>query len=149
VARGGLTYNAPANFLVSTTYIFQSGGFSGPVVTRIAAADPRFGSPTVRLSNGRVVSNPLATTIRFAYPTRGEGQPKLPALHIWNLRLGRDFKLGGQRNAELAFDVFNVLNRGSDQSFLAGGNQTFSPNYNKTSLKQQPRSFRLSARLAF
>jgi hypothetical protein len=149
VGRVVVTYNAPAQFVIASTYILQSGGFSGPIVTRIASPDPRLGPPTVTLSNGRVVSNPLATTIRLAYATRGDGQLKLPALNIWNLRVGRNFRLPKQPDLELAFDVFNVLNADADQSFQSGGNQVFSTNYGKTSGRQQPQSFRLSARLTF
>ena len=49
----------------------------------------------VVLSNGRVVSNPLATTIRFANATRSDGQYELAGLHYINLRFGREFKLQG------------------------------------------------------
>ena len=66
----------------------------GPIVTQIAAADPRFGPSTVTLSNGRVVSNPLATTIRFAGKDRGDKQIKAPYLNVMNLRIGRNFALG-------------------------------------------------------
>src|SRR5260221_9029756 len=81
VARAAAAVNAPWGLLLSTSYTFQSGTWSGPIVTRMAAADPAFGPPTVRLSNGRVVSNPLATVIRFPDPPRGEGQMRTPALH--------------------------------------------------------------------
>lgn len=35
--------------------------------TFLAAPDPQFSPATLALSNGRSVSNPLATTVRFAY----------------------------------------------------------------------------------
>jgi hypothetical protein len=78
-------------------------------VTRLATPDPRFGPPTVTLSNGRVVSNPLATTIRFANATRGDGQFTLPFGHALNLRIGKDVSFGTRR-LETALDVFNVAN---------------------------------------
>ena len=56
------------------------------------------------------------------------GQIKAPNLKILNLRLGRNFVLG-RRRFEAAFDTFNLLNAGSDQQFLNGGNQLFSANY--------------------
>jgi len=149
VARAGLVYKAPLRFVLATNYVFQSGVHSGPIVTRVPAADPAFGPATVTLSNGRRVSNPLATTLRFAYATRGDGQLKLAPLHIWNLRVGRDFNLGTHRSLELALDLFNVINADADQSFIAGGNQTASPNYGKGQTRQLPRSARLSARLGF
>jgi hypothetical protein len=149
VARGGVVYFAPWQFVIASNYTYQSGGYGGPVVTRLTAADPQFGTPTVTLSNGRIVSNPLATVIRFAYDDRGEGQLKLPALHIWNLRVGRDVALGQNRRVELAAEVFNLVNSDADQSFQSGGNQRYSANYGKTQLRQSPRSLRLSARFAF
>src|SRR6266566_7101203 len=60
----------PWGIRVAPMITYQSGPWSGPIVTRIAAPDPAFGPTSVVLSNGRPVSNPLATTIRFAYPTR-------------------------------------------------------------------------------
>jgi hypothetical protein len=126
--RIGSTYLAPWNVLLATNLSIQSGPYSGPIVDQIPAADPRFGPPTVTLSNGRVVSNPLATRVRFAYGDRGEGQIKAPNLVVWNLRVGRDFRIGNQR-VEAAFDIFNVTNRGAAQQFLGGGNQLYSPNY--------------------
>lgn len=148
VFRAAMSFRGPWGLLLGANYITRAGAWSGPVVSRIAAPDPRFGPPTVQLSNGRVVSNPLATTIRFAYPTRGEGQFRAPALHYWNLRIGREFPLGAYR-LDAAVDVFNVLNRGGDELFLTGTNQTFSPNYGLTGTRQQPRSVQLSARFKF
>ncbi len=77
-----MVYRAPWDFQVATNYSIQRGRWSGPILNRIAAADPQFGTPTVTLSNGRVVSNPLATTIRFENDDRGDGQFQLDALHI-------------------------------------------------------------------
>ena len=65
VLRIGGTYTGPFQTVLSANYTLMSGPYTGPVVTRIAAADPAFGPSTVRLSNGRTVANPLATTIRF------------------------------------------------------------------------------------
>jgi hypothetical protein len=128
--RGGITYNAPWNILLASNYSFQSGPYSGPVLTNIAAPDPRFGPTTVTLSNGRTVTNPLATTFRFASATRGEGQLQAPALHMWNIRAGRNFTVY-QRRLELAFDVFNVTNNGTDTQFHEDGNLISSSNYGR------------------
>jgi hypothetical protein len=125
------------------------------VVTRLAAADPRFGPSTITLSNGRVVSNPLATTIRFATGNRGEGQIEGPAIVAWNARVGRDLRFGSRR-LEVSLDVFNITNRGAVQSFLGGGNQTYSPNFALRpdgtyigSSVQPPRSGQLNLRFVF
>ena len=155
IGRLGVVYMAPWNMVIASTVSAQSGLRSGPVVTRLAAADPRFGPPTVQLSNGRVVSNPLATTIRFANGDRGEGQIEGPAIIAWNARVGRDFKMGSRR-LEASLDVFNITNRGAVQTFLGGGNQTYSPNFAKRpdgsfigSSVQPPRSAQFTVRFVF
>jgi hypothetical protein len=126
--RLGLVYFAPWSLVLATNLSVQSGPYSGPVVTRLAAPDPHFGPPTVTLSNGRAVSNPLATTIRFAHRNRGEGQIKAPYLNVVNLSVGRIFNFGA-RKLNVSFDVFNLLNADTDQQFFDGGNQLYSSNY--------------------
>jgi len=103
-----------------------------------------------------VVANPLATTIRFAYPTRGEGQIKAPNQNTWNVRVAKEFRIRGSQKFELAFDVFNVLNDDADQDFLDGGNQMYSPNYAlrpdgsfQGTLRVPPRSAQVSAQFTF
>jgi len=147
--RIGGTFTTSFGLLASVSYSYQSGPYSGAIITRIAAADPAFGPATVRLSNGRNVSNPLATTNRFAFPTRGEGQIKLEPLQNLNLKVGYNFKLGGDRKLETTLDVYNATNQGAFEQFLGGGNQTFSPNYGLGRALQVPRVFQLSMRYAF
>ena len=147
--RLGVSYRMLWDFLIASSYSAQSGAYTGPIVTRLDAPDPQFGPPTVTLSNGRIVTNPLATVIRFAYATRGDGQAQTRPLHIWNLRLGREVRISRNR-VELAVDIFNVTNEGADQSFvLTGANQQFSSNYLATTLRQLPRSARISVRFVF
>ena len=148
VARAAAALIAPWGVTLSTNYTFQSGTWSGPIITSVAAADPAFGPPTVTLSNGRVVSNPLATTLRFAYPTRGEGQLRTPNLHAWSLRAGRRFTLR-RIKLDASLDVFNVTNNGADMSFEFLGNQTFNPLFGKTIDRQVPRSAQVVLRAAF
>jgi hypothetical protein len=146
--RLGAVYRGPWDIVLATNYTFQSGVWSGPIVTRLAAPDPRFGPPTVTLSNGRVVSNPLATTIRFANATRDEGQFALPAIHIVNLRIGKDIRFGARR-LETALDVFNVTNHDAFYLLEVGANQTFSPLFGQGRQRQTPRAAQISARLLF
>ena len=94
----------------------------------LAAPDPQFGPATLVLSNGRTVSNPLATTVRFAYASRGEGQLQAPALAQWNARVGRRFALGN-RKVDIALSLLNITNRDALQEFLGGHNQIGSPNF--------------------
>jgi hypothetical protein len=147
IARAGVTYNAPWHLLLSGSYQFQSGAWSGPVVSQ-APANPAFGPPTLTLANGRLVSNPLATTIRFTYPTRGDGQLRTGLLHIWNVRVGRQFVVNHLK-LDAALDLFNVTNNGADQSFMAGANQTYNPLYGLTNNRQLPRSAQVLLRVAF
>jgi carboxypeptidase family protein len=146
--RLGANYRGPWDIVLATNYTFQSGLWSGPVLTRLAAPDPRFGPPTVTLSNGRVVSNPLATTIRFANQTRDEGQFTLPSVHTWNVRIGKDIRLGAHR-VEAAVDVFNVTNHDAFYLLASGANQTFNPLYGQGSQRQAPRAAQISVRYVF
>jgi hypothetical protein len=147
VINSGATWLAPWGLQFATTYNFQTGPWSGPIQT-LAAADPRFGPPSIALSNGRVVQNPLSTAVRFAYSTRGEGQYRLGALHLWNARAGRTFSIGAQRLGA-AVDVLNVVNAAADQAIQPGGNQQFSPFFRVGGLRQFPRAVQVSARLEF
>jgi hypothetical protein len=146
--RLGAVYHAPWDVVFATNYTFQSGLWSGPIFTRVGAADPRFGPATVTLSNGRVVSNPLATTIRFVHPTRNEGQFRLSPLHILNLRIGRDIRMG-ERRLEPALEIFNVTNHDAFHLIEQGGSQTFSPLYGQGRQRQVPRAAQLSVRFVF
>lgn len=148
VVRLGFTYTAPWRVLMATNYTFQSGAWSGPIITRVAAPDPAFGPATVTLSNGRVVSNPLATVLRFAHPTRGDGQMTTPHLHAWNVRVGRSIAWG-RRSIDASVDVFNVTNHDADLAFQLGANQTFNPLFGATTVKQLPRSAQAVVRISF
>ncbi len=146
--RGGVAYAAPWALLLAANYAVQSGIYSGPVVKRIAAPDPAFGPPTVILSNGRVVSNPLATVIRFAYPTRGDGQLTTPRFYVLNLRIGRRFTVAHTK-LDASLDLFNVTNNGADLFFQSGGNQMYNVLYNTTTSRQLPRSAQIQLRASF
>jgi Carboxypeptidase regulatory-like domain/TonB dependent receptor len=146
--RLGAIYHGPWHIVLAANYTFQSGLWSGPIFTRLAAPDPRFGPATVTLSNGRTVSNPLATTIRFAYPTRDQGQFTLPSLHILNLRFRRDFHFGKYR-LEPALEIFNVANHDAFYLIEQGGTQTFSPLFGQGRQRQTPRAAQISVRFEF
>jgi hypothetical protein len=128
------SYIAPWGLTLSSNLNFFSGPYTGPIVRYLPAPDPQFGPATLVLSNGRTVSNPLATTVRFVYPTRGEGQLQAPPLAQWNARIGRRFTFGS-RWFEIAFSILNITNRDTLQEFLGGdavntgSNQIDSPNF--------------------
>ena len=152
--RLATSYQAPWSLLLASNFSWISGAWSGPIVTTVPY-NGQFGPSTLTLSNGRVVSNPLATTYRFAFATRNDGQIEAPNLVIWNIRVGRSIKLGAQ-TLDANLDIFNVTNRGADQQFLIGGNQLGTPNYaiaadgsfNGTS-RQFARSAQISVRYQF
>jgi hypothetical protein len=147
-ANVSATIHLPAGIQTAVQYRVQSGLWSGPIVTRIAAPDPRVGPPTVILSNGRPASNPLATLIRFAGRDRTEGQIHLPAFQELNLvvrkriTFGRWTVLGG-------VEVYNVANGDTDLQYLAGANQLFSSAYGLGGNRQTPRSALVRLDVAF
>jgi hypothetical protein len=123
------SYNAPWGLMLSSNLNFFSGPYTGPIISFLPAPDPQFGPATLVLSNGRTVSNPLATTARFAYPTRGEGQLQAPPLAQWNARIGRRFPFRSTRRSEIALSLLNITNRDALQEYLAGSNQIGSANF--------------------
>jgi hypothetical protein len=145
--RVALSYSLPWSIHVATSFSYQSGVWSGPIVTKSAAADPRFG-PTSLLINGRVVPNPLATTIRFASPTRGDGQFEGDAQHPWNIRLSRRFVANGT-TIEPAVDVLNVTNNAAFENLQSGANQLYNPNFGAGNTRVVPRSAELSIRASW
>jgi hypothetical protein len=112
------SYNAPWGLTLSSNLNIFSGPFTGPIVRLLAAPDPQFGPATLVLSNGRTVSNPLATTVRFAYASRGEGQLQAPTLAQWNARVGWRFALGSTRRLDIALSLLNITNCDALQEFL-------------------------------
>lgn len=130
------SYSLPWGVTAATNMNLLSGPWTGPIIDRVAAPDPKFGPATLTLSNGRVVSNPLATVLRFAYKTRGEGQVHSPALFTWNMKFSKKFDLGGAK-LDTALSIINLTNHATDQEFFggtnttanSGSNQLFSPNY--------------------
>ena len=145
--RIGASWRAPWDLNLSTLLTLQSGIPSGPLVTTLAAPDLSYGPATMSI-NGRNVTNPLSTTTRFAYATRGEGQMWTPWLKAWNARVGRTFTLGGGSSVEFDLDVLNIANAGAGQQFL-GGNNITSANFGQIQNIQTPRAAQFSVRLQF
>ncbi|MBI2833702.1 MAG: TonB-dependent receptor [Acidobacteria bacterium] len=149
VGRVAVVYMAPGHWVLGTNFNVQAGWYSGPIVTRIAQPDPRFGPATVRLSNGRVVSNPLATTFRFIGQTRGDGQVRAPNKYFWNAHVARRFRFGAI-DVEPGFDVFNLMNGSAIERFRSGdAQQISSPNYGKPDVIQAPRAAQFTLRVTF
>jgi len=138
----------PWGIRVAPVISYQDGLWSGPVVTRIAAPDPAFGPTLVVLSNGRVVPNPLATTIRFAYPTRGEGQFALAGMYSVNLTVSREFTIGARRLVA-SLSGFNLTNHDAPLQLASGGNQQYSATYQQGIIVQPPRAAQALVRFLF
>lgn len=136
------SYFAPWGFTVGGSYVIMAGGYLGPVITQIPAADPQFGPATVRLANGTTQTNPLATTIRFAYPTRSEGQVRNETTRYLQLKIGRQFKFGRQQ-IEPTLNIFNVFNTGAYTQWGDGANQSYSPNFQRQFNRHPPRAFQV------
>ena len=148
VANLSGTLDLPWNVQVAAQYRFQTGPWSGPVVTRIAAPDPRVGPTTVRLSNGRDVPNPLATLIRFAGRDRSDGQFQLPSVHELNLAVRRTIAFG-RVSVKAGVEVFNIVNGAGDLQVIGGGNQLFSASFGLGTNRQTPRSALVRFDVAF
>jgi hypothetical protein len=93
-------YLAPYHFTIGVSYVDQAGGWVGPIVTQLPAANPIFGPSLVTLANGTTQSNPLATTIRYcgsatlpcaANPIRADGQTRNEDERYLQLHVTRDF----------------------------------------------------------
>lgn len=149
VGRVALIYSAPGGLTLGTNLTLQTGWYSGPIVKQVSAPDPRFGPPTLQLSNGRVVSNPLATPFRFVGATRSDGQLRAPTKTSWNIHVARAFKLERVK-IEPGFDVFNLLNGHAFERFRSGdAQQISSPNYGKPDMIQAPRVAQVTLHLTF
>jgi len=145
-------YFAPFNISIGASYVIQAGGYVGPLVDRIAAADPRFGPATVTLANGTTQSNPLAATIRFCGsttrpclgdPARGDGQVINDTAKYLQLHVGRLFKFGSQ-SFEPAFNLFNVFNTGANTQWNTGANQLYNSGFLQPFNRHPPRAMQLS-----
>jgi hypothetical protein len=152
--RMAMQYLAPLGIRVGVSYVDQAGGWVGPVLTQLAAADPVYGPALVRLADGTTQPNPLATTIRFcgaatlpcaANPKRGDGQTRNEDERYMQLQLSREFPIG-ERRLEAGLGIFNVLNNGANAQWNTGANQLYSPNYlsrfNRTSARQLQLNFK-------
>jgi Carboxypeptidase regulatory-like domain len=146
-------YFAPWNISIGASYVIQAGGYVGPLVTRIAAADPVFGPGTVTLANGTTQSNPLAATIRFcgatalpciSNPSRSDGQVINDTAKYLQLKLGRVFKFAGGQSFEPAMNVFNAFNTGANTQWNTGANQLYNPGLLQPFNRHPPRALQLS-----
>jgi hypothetical protein len=129
--RANASWHAPAGIQVAGSYSIVASSWSGSIADRLPVGHPdlaQFGPPTVVSSTGVRQSNPLATRVRFAFPTRGEGQVTLPPVHSLGLKVGKRFNLGGSRDFLLSGNLLNMLNMGRGTEFARGGaNRIYNP----------------------
>lgn len=140
-------YFAPWAVRVSASYVIQAGGYLGPVVEQ-RGADPIFGSGTVLLANGTRQPNPLATSWRFAYATRSDGQVRNETARYLQLNLNRSFQFGAHE-AQIGLGIFNVFNTGAHTQWLSGANRLNTANYLARFNRHPPRAFQLTMRYKF
>jgi len=137
-------YLAPWRLTIAGSYLISAGDYSGPILIRISAADPVYGPQSFKLPTGSNVGNPLATTIRFKYATRGEGQIHNQTVKALQFKIGRRFRLGPQE-VEVAANVFNVMNASSFQQWGGGANREYSSSeYLRRFNRQPPRAIQLT-----
>jgi carboxypeptidase family protein/TonB-dependent receptor-like protein len=142
------TYQAPFGVTLAASYTVEAGPWSGAIVTLLDPTDPAlavFGPSLIRLSNGTTASNPLSTRMRFVYPTRGDGQVMAPPVKTFGLKFGKLIPLGASRQAEIAANVFNILNAGDYTQYnYSGASETFNPNYLQMRNQQPARALQMT-----
>jgi hypothetical protein len=147
--RFGGSYQAPWRVNLSASYTVLAGPWSGPIGDQLSPTDPRvtqFGPG--RTANGQ--NNPLATTMRFVYPTRGEGQVQAPAIKTLGLNVNKSIRTGGSSEAVIGVAVFNVLNAGDYSQFnYSGANEKFNPNFLQFRNQQPARAAQLTLLFKF
>jgi hypothetical protein len=151
-ARVGITYKAPWGIRLSSTLTAQSGTPGGPVITNLTALGTPYAGqygPATKTISGRTVSNPLATTNRFAYKDRGTGQIWCPWLIQWNTLVGRDFRITDRQTFEANLNIYNILNNGAGQQFVNGNNIASTATFGSLQNVQQPRSAQIGLRYHF
>jgi hypothetical protein len=140
--RFGGTYMAPLGLALAASYTIEAGPWSGAIVDLLPVGDPRltlFGPSIVVSSTGTAQSNPLSTRMRFVYPTRGEGQVMAPPVKTLGLKIGKKVALGRSRNAEVAANLFNLLNTGDFTQYnYNGANELFNKSNYLQMRNQQP-----------
>jgi hypothetical protein len=153
--RVGFSYKAPFKLRASTSFTAQSGTPGGSVITTLSALgetyNNQYGPATKNVTyNGvtRTVSNPLATTYRFAYANRGDGQIWCPWLLQWDAAVGREFHIHDRQAVLVDFNLYNIINQGAAQQFV-NGNNIASSTFGSLQNIQLPRSAQFSVRYNF
>ena len=145
----GWTWRAPMSLVVSGSLTARRTHWAGPIYDRLSTPDPRFGPARITLANGTTQPNPLATAIRFAYPTRGEGQVANPMLFPLGLKVAREFTFSGSQKVEIGTNILNVFNQPEFYQFASNANQRYSPNFLTYRSQQPARAFQMLIKYKF
>lgn len=146
---GGWSWRAPLRLVVSGSLTVRRTHWAGPIFDRLSAPDPTFGPARIPLANGTTQPNPLATAIRFAYATPGEGQVANPLVYPLGLKIAREFSFSASRKLEFGTNILNVLNQPEFYQFASNANQRYSPNYLTYRSQQPARAFQLLLKFKF
>jgi hypothetical protein len=134
--KGDVFFNAKWQFIANALYQLPSGfevagalygrqGYTRPIVVRLSAgADGPL----------RVLGTPNIDDNRY------------PSLWNLDLRLAKNFKLGGRSNLLLAADLFNVFNSSTELNRIRQAN---SSTFNRLDEIISPRILRVGARFSF
>jgi hypothetical protein len=142
-------YSAPWHLNIAASYVIQAGGYLGTPKSKVAAPDPTYGPATVRLPNGSIQSNPLATVFRIACATRSECQVINDTDRYLQLHVGRIMKIRGSQEFEPALNIFNVFNTGAYQQWNTGANDVYATTYLQVFNRQPPRAYQLTFKYRF
>jgi hypothetical protein len=146
---GGWSWHAPYGLVISGSLTVRRTHWAGPIYDRIAQSDPRFGPARITLANGTTQPNPLATTIRFAYATRGEGQVPNPLVYPLGLKVAREFTFAQAQKVEIGANILNLFNQPEFYQFASNANQRYSPNYLTYRSQQPARAFQALLKYKF
>jgi hypothetical protein len=75
----------------------------------------------------------------------GRGTRFMPSVHYVDLHLGEEFKWGKAQSAEVAVDIFNVLDLGEAVTYYENDDE----NFGLTLYRQEPRSIRASLKVTY
>lgn len=145
----GWSWHAPLGLVISGSFTARRTHWAGPIYDRLSAPDPRFGPARITLANGTTQPNPLATAIRFAHATRGEGQVANPIVTPLGLKIAREFAFSDRKKLEFGANILNVFNEADYYQFAGGANQRYSPNFMTYRSQQPARAFQMLVKYRF
>lgn len=157
--RLGATWRAPGDITVAGSFTSNAGPWSGALIDN-PGADPLYGPNRIPLADGRTQANPLATVYRLVGDNRGEGcerttlpangvtcdgQARAPAINTLGVKIGKIFSFGEGYEAEVAANIFNILNSSGHHQFTYNGaNRTYANNYAQLRSLQATRALQMT-----